>query len=117
MKQKSRTAESGMYAAIYCLVRRIPMGQVATYGQLANLAGFPGRARQVGYALAALPEEMDLPWHRVVNAQGTVSPRRSSGVHRLQQALLEDEGVLFEDGRIDLGRFRWSVQGKGGKGY
>ena len=86
------------------------MGRVATYGQVAELAGFPGRARQVGFALAALPEELDLPWHRVVNARGRVSPRRQGGSHRLQQLLLEEEGVLFEEGRIDLKRFRWIGQ-------
>ena len=80
------------------------------------MAGFPGRARQVGYALAAMPDEMDLPWHRVVNARGTVSPRRSGGVHWFQQALLEGEGILFEGGRIDLRRFRWTVQENDEKG-
>ena len=86
------------------------MGRVATYGQVAELAGFPGRARQVGFALAALPEELDLPWHRVVNTRGCVSIRRQGGSHRLQQLLLEEEGVLFEEGRIDLKRFRWIGQ-------
>ena len=106
------TAESGVYAAIYDLVRTIPVGRVATYGQVAELAGFPRRARQVGYALAALPEEADLPWHRVVNARGMVSLRRHGGAHRLQQLLLEEEGVLFEEGRIDLHRYRWVAEGQ-----
>ena len=69
----------------------------------------PGHARQVGYALAALDDESDIPWHRVVNARGEVSARsgdRSS--ERLQRALLESEGVAFDRrGRIDLEEFRW----------
>jgi methylated-DNA-protein-cysteine methyltransferase-like protein len=93
--------------AVYWWVARIPCGQVATYGQIAALAGFPGRARQVGYALAGMPEGLDLPWHRVVNAQGKVSPRSSSCLHQMQYELLEQEGVLFIDNRIDLTRFRW----------
>ena len=100
-----------MYTAIYSLVEAIPEGRMATYGQVAALAGYPGRARQVGYALAALPERLEaVPWHRVVNARGTVSPRRRGGSDREQQLLLEAEGVRFEDGRIDLGQYRWAVE-------
>ena len=69
------TVKSELRRAIYDMVGRIPYGKVATYGQIAHLAGYPGRARQVGYALAGMPEEMDLPWHRVINAQGKISPR------------------------------------------
>ena len=94
---------------IYGAVRRIPSGRVSTYGSVASAAGIPGHARQVGYALAALDSESDVPWHRVVNARGEVSERsgdRSS--ERLQRALLEAEGVAFDPrGRIDLKRFRW----------
>ncbi len=80
---------------------------MATYGQIAALAGFPGRARQVGYALAGMPDGLDLPWHRVVNAQGKVSPRSGSCLHQMQYELLEQEGVAFVDNRIDLNLFRW----------
>ena len=107
MRRPRPTADGGMYTAIYGQVKRIPRGRVVTYGQVAELAGYPGRARQVGYALAATPEGLDLPWHRVVSAQGRVSPRRNSGMHRLQRALLEAEGVSFQGERIDLDRFRW----------
>ena len=93
--------------AIYAVVARIPAGKVATYGQVAGLAGCAGQARQVGYALAAMPEEFDLPWHRVINAQGRVSPRRHTRFHELQQVLLEREGVVFEGMRVDLARYRW----------
>lgn len=69
----------------------------------------PGRARQVGYALAALPDSHDVPWHRIVNARGEVSPRSAAlGYERLQRTLLESEGVSFDArGRIDLERFGW----------
>jgi methylated-DNA-protein-cysteine methyltransferase-like protein len=79
---------------------------VATYGQVAALAGLPGAARQVGYALAALPAEAgDVPWQRVVNAKGEVSPRVQPGADEEQRALLEAEGVRFDErGRIDLAR-------------
>ncbi|MGD8318856.1 MAG: MGMT family protein [Gemmatimonadota bacterium] len=97
------------YARFQAVVSRIPRGQVATYGQVATLAGFHGRARQVGYCMAALPDDSDVPWHRVVNAQGEISPRSGGpGPERLQRALLEAEGVAFDArGRIDLARFRW----------
>ena len=90
------------------MVLRIPRGRVATYGQVAALAGLPGRARQVGYALHALPDGSDVPWQRVINAQGRVSPRADPGSDQVQRAMLEHEGVDFgDDGRIDLGRYRW----------
>jgi methylated-DNA-protein-cysteine methyltransferase-like protein len=95
------------YERIYRVVRRIPRGRVASYGAVARLAGLPGAARQVGYALAALRDGTRVPWHRVVNARGAVSPR-ASGFETPQRRLLEREGVRFDAaGRIDLGRFGW----------
>ncbi len=97
------------YLRIYEIVRRIPRGRVATYGQVAELAGLEGHARQVGYALHALPDGIRIPWHRVVNARGEVSPRTSGDSHELQRELLIAEGVKFDRrGRIDLARFRWA---------
>jgi methylated-DNA-protein-cysteine methyltransferase-like protein len=97
------------YAQYWAVVRRIPRGRVATYGQVALLAGLPGRARQAGYALAALPDESDVPWHRVVNARGEVSRRAGgSAFGTIQRVLLEAEGVAFDaSGRIPLERYRW----------
>jgi methylated-DNA-protein-cysteine methyltransferase-like protein len=91
------------------VVERIPEGRVATYGQVASLAGLPGRARQVGYALAALGDGSSVPWHRVINARGEVSSRSGGGPHALiQRTLLEEEGVAFDEGgRTDLERYRW----------
>jgi methylated-DNA-protein-cysteine methyltransferase-like protein len=82
---------------------------VATYGQVAMLAGLPGRARLVGYAMAALPGTAAVPWHRVVNAKGQISPRAGGGPGETVQRLrLERERVRFDArGRIGLARFRW----------
>ena len=99
------------YERIYALVRRIPRGRVATYGQIAALAGTPGRARQVGYALAALPAGNRVPWQRVVNAQGRISPRgdgAGAGHDLLQKVMLRREGVRFgKTGAIALAVFQW----------
>jgi len=92
------------------MVKRIPRGRVATYGQIAELAGLDGHARQVGYALHNLPEKNDIPWHRVINAKGEISPRSAGDSHELQRHLLEAEGVRIDArGRIDLKVFRWKV--------
>ncbi len=99
-----------MRRAIYEVVARVPYGKVVTYGQVATLAGYPGRARQVGYALAGMPEEWDLPWHRVINAQGKVSPRTGNKFHLMQYDMLAAEGVVFSAERIDLKRFRWTSE-------
>ncbi|MEO8274870.1 MAG: MGMT family protein [Thermoanaerobaculia bacterium] len=101
-------AKSGRWQRFYAVIRRIPEGRVATYGQVAELAGLPRSARQVGYALAALAEESDLPWQRVINARGEVSLRREMGRDGYQRHLLEEEGVLFSiEARVDLKRFGW----------
>ena len=89
-------------------MRRIPRGCVATYGGIAEIAGLEGHARQVGYTLHDLPANSGLPWHRVINAKGEISPRSAGDSHELQRMLLEAEGVEFDlAGRIDLKRYRW----------
>jgi methylated-DNA-protein-cysteine methyltransferase-like protein len=96
------------YARIYAVVRRIPKGRVATYGQVAELAGLPRAARQVGYAMAALRPGTRVPWQRVVNARGQVSERAAPGAEALQRVLLEREGVRFDDaGRVPFARYGW----------
>ena len=95
-------------ARILAVVRRIPRGRGATYGQVATLAGLPRRARLVGRVLSELDDER-VPWQRVVNARGEISERMDPGVEQdVQRVLLQDEGVIVGDrGRIDLGRFGW----------
>ena len=96
---------SDTYQRFFAVIQQIPAGKVATYGQIASLAGLPGHARQVGYALHATPQDLDLPWQRVVNAQGRVSLRMGG---ELQRSMLEAEGVTFDQqGRIDLKKFQW----------
>jgi methylated-DNA-protein-cysteine methyltransferase-like protein len=103
------SSSSATYRRIYAVVRRIPRGRVASYGQVARLAGLPGRARQVGYAMHALPAGTRVPWHRVVNAQGAVSRRRVPGAELTQRLLLLREGVRFGPrGRIPLDRYGWN---------
>lgn len=103
------SAPTSGYQRIYSVVSRIPRGRVATYGQVARLAGLPGQARFVGYALAALDDCSRVPWHRVVNAEGQISPRRDgSPAATVQRLRLEQERVRFDNGRsISLERFRW----------
>lgn len=95
---------------IWHAVRLIPEGRVATYGQVALVAGLPGHARQVGYALSSLPEGSDVPWHRVINAGGRISPRAEPGWEDFQRILLLEEGIVFRsNGSIDLDRFGWEM--------
>lgn len=87
------------------MVQGIPRGHVLTYGEVARLAGMSRAARRVSQAMRRAPRRMQLPWHRVVNAQGMISfPPESIG-HRRQRELLEGEGVVFREGKIDLERF------------
>jgi len=102
------TMTKSRWKTIYRAVGNVPRGRVASYGQIAELAGLEGHARQVGYALHALPDGSGVPWHRVINAKGEISPRSAGDSHELQRALLEAEGVEFDaKGRVDLKRFRW----------
>jgi len=97
------------YDDFYAIARKVPAGRVTTYGAVAVEAGLPGRARQVGYAMAALPDDHDVPWHRVINARGEVSPRAGgTAFEKIQRNLLEAEGIVFNArGRVDLDRFGW----------
>lgn len=97
---------------MYAVVRRIPRGRVATYGQVARLAGLGPHARQVGYALSALQLGSSVPWHRVINAQGAVSRRTRPGAELSQRMLLEREGHRFDPrGRLNLARVQWKPRG------
>lgn len=96
------------FQKIIRVVRRIPAGKVATYGQVARIAGLDGHARQVGYALHALPGNSGVPWQRVINAKGQISFDIDSAQHAIQRALLEAEGVVFNArGTVSLAKFGW----------
>ncbi len=101
------------YENIYAIVRQIPRGRVATYGQVADLAHLYGKARLVGYALYRVDISLsDVPWHRVVNAKGEIShsPLRHGTDYR-QQLLLEEEGIKFTlDGKINLREYLWETR-------
>lgn len=92
---------------VFELVRKIPSGKVASYGQIANL--IPGcTARMVGYALASLPNNLDVPWQRVINAKGKISPHGAGFGSAMQRALLEQEDIIFDqENRIDFELFGW----------
>jgi methylated-DNA-protein-cysteine methyltransferase-like protein len=93
--------------AVYALVRRIPVGRMATYGQIAALLGRPRAARAVGGAMRRCPA--GVPWHRVVNAQGRISRRARAASMLTQRLLLEREGVTLRRGRVDLTRHAWDA--------
>ncbi|MBE9117009.1 MGMT family protein [Lusitaniella coriacea LEGE 07157] len=101
------------YHEIYAIVRQIPVGKVATYGQIATLANLPGKPRLVGYALYRVDlKESDIPWHRVVNAKGEISfSSLRQGTDYLQRALLEREGIEFTStGKISLRQYQWQPE-------
>ncbi|MDT8438725.1 MAG: MGMT family protein [Wenzhouxiangellaceae bacterium] len=105
MVQSERATQSDdRYPRIWDVVAGIPAGCVLNYGEVARLAGLPGRARLVGRALGLAPKSMKLPWHRVVNAQGRISFKPGGAKHRRQRELLEAEGVVFVGDAIDLER-------------
>ena len=108
MSPRNMSQDTSSYQRIYAAVRRVPPGRVATYGQIAALAGLPGHARQVGYALHALKSGSGVPWHRIINAQGTISLRTEFGGHQIQREMLEEEGVEFDHrGRVSLRDHGW----------
>ena len=98
---------SSFFVHVYQVVEMIPLGQVATYGQIARIVSHRGAARTVGWALNALPEGTSVPWHRVINARGEISQRDSAGDAADQRELLEREGVRFRNGRTDLSIYQW----------
>jgi methylated-DNA-protein-cysteine methyltransferase related protein len=106
------TDKPSAYQRIYDVVKKIPIGKVATYGQIAELAGFYGKARLVGYALFQVEPESDIPWQRVVNIKGEISHSIARcGGDYLQYNLLVNEGIEFVENtnRIDMKKYRWQA--------
>ncbi len=101
----AETAAISNYHRIWQTVLLIPKGRVATYGQIAEMSGLSRQPRLVGYALHNIPSGMEIPWHRVINAQGKISLPNKNG--RRQRKLLEKEGVKFSNNRIDLEQYGW----------
>ncbi|MBQ3150318.1 MAG: MGMT family protein [Clostridia bacterium] len=97
-----------VFELIYEVVKQIPKGKVATYGQVALLAGNPRWARVVGYALHNNPDPGNIPCHRVVNRFGGTTPSFAFGGEDVQRKLLEDEGIEFdESGNVILEKYLW----------
>lgn len=100
-----KTADANWYKSVWKVVSEIPSGHVLTYGEVARLSGLPRAARRVSQALRRAPRGLNVPWHRVINSQGKISfPEDSSGWVR-QKDMLEEEGVVFLKGKIDLDQF------------
>jgi methylated-DNA-protein-cysteine methyltransferase-like protein len=103
------SARNSFFAQVYEVVRRIPPGKVATYGQIARLLGKPRAARTVGWALHSIPHGSDVPWQRVINAKGTISLDARGPGGAIQRVLLEAEGIVFDErGRVDLRAYAWA---------
>jgi len=99
-----------LYEKIYAFVRQVPRGRVTTYGTIAKIVG-SCTARMVGYAMAATPEGSQVPWQRVINAQGKISPHGYGYGSAVQRQLLEEEGVAFDAAdKIDMRKFGWPDQ-------
>lgn len=111
--QEVRVVTRGFHERVYALVRRVPRGHVATYGQIATLLGSPRVARHVGWAMAAVNNAKPrVPWHRVINAKGCISHRGDFVRAQRQRELLEREGVRFDErGRVDLRAYVWRFPG------
>ena len=92
---------------IWQVIRQIPAGHVASYGQIARLAGLPGAARLVGNVLRNLPKDSKLPWHRVINSQGKISFPANSPAYLKQQSLLLAEGIIFRKHSLSLTKYGW----------
>ena len=108
---------NGAFEKIHDLVKRIPVGKVATYGQIAAMAGMPRGARIVGYAMAGCPDGKGVPCHRVVDRQGRTKAAFDLFRPGTQRAMLEAEGVRFlPDGRVDMDGCRWDGAAVSGNG-
>ena len=95
------------FQKVWLIVSRIPRGKVVSYGWIAALLGNPRSARTVGWALHSTPKELDIPWHRVINSRGQISYDRGEHGPSLQRVMLEQEGVIFDNDRVDMSVYQW----------
>ena len=100
-------SEHPQYAKIWRTVQLIPLGKVASYGQIADLAGLPGRARLVGKSLGFVPKDMQVPWHRVLRSSGQIAFPKGSEQSQSQTSLLQQEDVAVFNNRVKLSLFQW----------
>lgn len=107
---KAKPAPAPETARILAAIRRIPRGKVSTYGNVAQVAGLPRRARLVGTVLRQTPASVSLPWYRVINAGGRISLPAGSDSYARQRRKLEAEGVIFRGDRVDLRRYGWPAR-------
>ncbi len=115
-RDEPRVVTEGFHARVYEVVRRVPPGWVTTYGDVASVLGSPRVARHVGWALARAVDG-DVPWHRVINAQGRISHRGDVSRAETQRQRLEAEGVTFDEaGRVALREVRWRYEADPGEG-
>lgn len=96
-----------MRIVLYTLLSNVPRGRLVSYGQLAEMAGYPGLARWVGRVLSQLPDDTKLPWHRVVAASGRLSLPENSRAGNEQRQRLREEGILVDKNRVKLARYQW----------
>ena len=111
-QQPCPAATTNFYQQVYALVRQVPAGKVVTYGQVAALARSPRAARAVGYALRFLPAGSDVPWHRVINYQGGISPRYPAESPIIQRVLWRQKACALTRKSVALARYRWHPQGQ-----
>lgn len=96
---------------VMSFIKKVPKGKVATYGQIAKLAGKPQGSRGVAWILNSSSKAHDLPWHRIINSKGQISFPKASSSYRKQKSLLEKEGVQFnQSGQIDMKVFQWKKE-------
>lgn len=107
-KASDPTSTEARYARIWRVVAAIPQGCVASYGQIAELAGIARGARQVGRALGKAPQELNLPWFRVLQASGRIAMAQDSEGYKRQRQHLMSEGVVVKDGRVSMRKYRWA---------
>ena len=108
MRDLTKSSELNFFEKVYIVVRMIPRGRVASYGQIAAYLGHPRAARTVGWALHGIPEGSDVPWQRVINAKGRITISGVEYSAALQRELLEEEGIVFgPDDRVDMRVYRW----------